>query len=112
MRFSQKANGYLALLKTPELSKRANACTQLWTGWVDSKTARMDLSGVPFAPPEEDRTEAASAQDGPKKDYVLKRPLDLTWVLLFFEKVQNIKVDNKLRKISHANLVNWTRANY
>ncbi len=45
---------------------------------MDSKTARMDLSGVPFAPPEEDKTEAASAQDGPKKDYVLKRPLDLT----------------------------------
>jgi hypothetical protein len=45
---------------------------------VDSKTARMDLSGVPFAPPEKDRTEAASKQDGPKKDYVLKRPLDLT----------------------------------
>ena len=49
-------------------------------GWVDSKTARMDLSGVSFAEPQQDRTQEAQEQDRPQTEYVLKRPLELKYV--------------------------------
>jgi hypothetical protein len=51
--------------------------TYFFSGWVDSKTARMDLSKVAFPEPQQDRAQEARTQDRPQSEYVLRKPLEL-----------------------------------